>query len=210
MKTIITFCSALLLLGVPLMSGAATQLYQYTNAQGEPVFDYTLPSGQEQKGYKVIDSVTGEVIREVAPVLPPDQLAEKLRRDRAMRECRDELDRIYQLYGSEADIEYALQETLESIETRIGQLQANLRQARRERDRLRAQAVDAERGGREVSQSLSDNLQRSRSQIANLEGEIALREGERVSTRSRYDHERARFLDGTCPAPDSLADAGRG
>ncbi|MEQ8858286.1 MAG: hypothetical protein RIC56_06535 [Pseudomonadales bacterium] len=204
MKKIITLCCALLLLGAPLVA-ASSQLFQYTNAQGELEFNYTLPSGQEERGYKVIDPITGEVIRDVAPVLPPDQLAEKLRRDQVMRECRDELDRIYQLYGSEADIDYALQETLESLETRIGQLQANLRQARRERDRLRAQAVDAERGGRKVPQSLSDNLQRSRSQIATLEGEIELREGERETTRTRYDHERARFLDGTCPAPGAVA-----
>ncbi len=207
MKSTIAICATLLLLGGPLARGATGTMFQYVNEHGDPVFSYTLPSGQEERGYKVIDPVTGEVFKDVPPQLPPDQLAEKLRREQALKACRDELDRIYQLYGSETDIDYALQETLESLETRVGQLRTNLRQARRERDRLRAQAAEAERSGRGVSQGLAENLQRSRSQIANLEGEIAQREREQADTRARYAHERERFLDGTCPAPDALADA---
>lgn len=201
-----TIAMLLLLCGPPAL-GAAGSMFQYVNENGDPVYSYTLPSGQEERGYKIIDPVTGEVFKDVPAQLPPEQLAEKLRREAALKACRDELDRIYQLYGSESDIDYALQESLESLETRVGQLQANLRQARRERDRLRAQAAEAERSGRRVSQSLADNLQRSRSQIATLEGEIAQREQEQAATRTRYAHERERFLDGNCPAPETLADA---
>lgn len=206
MKTAIAICTTLLICcGSPVYAAAGT-MFQYVNENGDPVFSYTLPSGQEERGYKVIDPVTGEVFKNVPPQLPPEQLAEKVRREQALKACREELDRIYQLYGAESDIDYALQETLESLETRLGQLQANLRQARRERDRLRAQAAEAERSGRGVSQSLVDNLQRSRSQIATLEGEIAQREQEKASTRARYAHERERFLDGTCPMADAVAD----
>ena len=143
----------------------------------------------------------------VAPQLPPEQLAAKLRREKALQDCRDELDRIYQLYGTETDIEYALQETLGSLDTRIGQLQANLRQAHRERERLRTQAADAERTGREVGASLHENLQRSRSQIAALEAEIRQRGREQEAARARYAHELERFRDGTCPESETLAEA---
>lgn len=197
-----------LLVCVTVLGAASGVMYRFTNEQGDPVYSYTLPSGQAERGYQKIDPQTGHILETVAPKLPPAELAEKLRRERALKECRDELDRIYQLYSTEADIDYALEDTLESLETRIGQLQANLRQARRERDRLQSQAADAERAGRDIPQSLVDNLQRSGSQIETLEQEIGQREQAQEQALARYTHERERFRDGTCPSPKSVADRG--
>ncbi|MAT83665.1 MAG: hypothetical protein CMQ43_00910 [Gammaproteobacteria bacterium] len=187
---------------------ATAVMFEYENEAGDPVYSYTLPPGQAERGYRKVDPVTGQVLEEVAPALPPEELAAKLARERALAACEDELDRIYQLYGTERDIDYALNEALASLETRIGQLQANLRQARREQGRLRNQAAEAERAGREVSQSLTDNLARSQSQIATLEQEIAQREQEMDDARARYARELERFRDGTCPEPGTVADAG--
>ena len=208
MKTVIFAIAGLLLLTGARVTGATSVMYEFHNEAGDPVYAYTLPPGQERQGYKVIDAETGAIIKEVAPELPPEELAAKLAREQALRECNAELDRIYQLYGAEKDIDYALQESLESLDTRIGQLQANLRQARREQARLRNQAAEAERSGREISQALSDSIARSRSQIATLEREIEQREQEKVEARERYAYELARFRDGTCPEPETLADSG--
>jgi len=208
MKIVIATIAAFLLLTGAQVTGATSVLYQYDNAAGDPVFDYSLPPGQEKRGYKVIDPETGAVLEDHPPQLPPEELAAKLAREQALRECNAELDRIYQLYGSEQDIDYALQESLESLDTRIGQLQANRRQARREQSRLRSQAAEAERSGREVSQALADSIARARSQIATLEQEIAQREQAKTEARERYAYELARFRDGTCPPPETLADSG--
>ena len=206
MKRIFSVTAALLIVaavgGPAVPARAATAvMFEYENEAGDPVYSYTLPPGQAERGYRKIDPVTGQVLEEVAPALPPDELAAKQARERALAACEDELDRIYQLYGTERDIEYALNEALASLETRIGQLQANLRQARREQGRLRNQAAEAERAGREVSQSLTDNLARSQSQIATLEQEVAQREREKEEARARYARELERFRDGTCPEP---------
>ena len=213
MKRIVSVTAALVIVaavaGPAGYARAATAvMFEYENEAGDPVYSYTLPPGQAERGYRKIDPVTGQVLEEVAPALPPEELAAKQARERALAACEDELDRIYQLYGTERDIEYALNEALASLETRIGQLQANLRQARREQGRLRNQAAEAERAGREVSQSLTDNLSRGQSQIATLEQEIAQREREMEEARARYARELERFRDGTCPEPARAESAG--
>lgn len=205
MKTISAICVLLLLAGPA--SGGASVMYRYSNDDGDPVYSYTLPPDQARAGYQKIDAQTGRVLESVAPQLPPEELAQKVRREQAMQQCRDELDRIYQLYGTEADIDYALEETLASLDTRVTQLQANLRQATREQGRLRSQAADAERAGREVGRRLMANIERSRSQIETLEEEIEQRRREQEEARVRYARERERFRDGTCPEPGTLADA---
>lgn len=197
-------CSLLLLFAPS--PGMASVMYRFTNARGDPVYSDTLPPEQARAGYQRIDTETGQVLESVAPQLPPDELADKLRREQALKECRDELDRIYQLYGTEADIDHARTEALAALDTRVSQLQANLRQAEREQGRLRSQAADAERAGREIPARVLQNIEHGRSQIRTLQGEIAQRHEEQERAGARYARDLDRFRDGTCPG--TLADSG--
>lgn len=195
-----TVLAALLLLAAATTWAASgTVMFRFSNELGEPVYSYTLPPGQAAKGYDKVDVQTGRVLQTVAPQLPPDLLAEKLAREEALKACQDELDRIYQLYGREADIAQAEQQALASLDTRISQIQANLRQARREQERLRDQAADIERTGRQIPPALLENIRRSQSQISSLDTEIVQRRDEQDQARSRFEHELDRFRDGTCP-----------
>lgn len=178
---------------------AASVMYRFSNEAGDPVYSYTLPPGQVARGYQKVDMRTGRVLQSVAPQLPPDLLAQKLERERALQACQDELDRIYQLYGKESDIELAKSQALASLDTRINQLQANLRQARREQDSLRDQAADIERAGRQIPAVLLENMRRSESQIESLNTEIVQRRDEQDLAEQRFSHELARFRDGNCP-----------
>ncbi len=211
LATSLTFPAPLVLAALVLLAAAAcwaasgwaasgSVMYRFSNDLGEPVYSYTLPPGQAAKGYDKVDVQTGRVLQTVAAQLPPDLLAEKLAREEALRDCRDELDRIYQLYGREADIAQAEQQALASLDTRISQIQANLRQARREQDRLRDQAADIERSGRQIPAPLLENIRRSQSQISSLDIEIVQRRDEQDQARARFQHELERFRDGTCPA----------
>jgi hypothetical protein len=198
--------------GIPLLLlaasvGAAAVMYRFTNEHGDPVYSYTLPPSQAAHGYQKIDPHTGQVLESVAAQLPPDELAEKVRREQVLEECRNELDRIYNLYGSERDIDRALEHAIKSLDTRIDQLQANLRQARREQSRLQSQAADAERAGRELPRNLLRTIDGSRSQIETLSAEIEQRLREQDQARARYARETDRFRDGTCPEPGAIAEA---
>ena len=205
MKTV-TWLGLVLLLASA--AGAATVMYRFVNENGDPVYSYTLPSSQVRHGYQKIDPQTGRILETVEAELPPEQRREKLRREQAMRDCRQELDRIYNLYGSEQDIDRALADTLASLENRIDQLQANLRQAEVEQGRLQVQAADAERAGRDIPRRVLLNMEGGRAQIDTLAREIERRRQEQEQARTRFRRELARFRDGTCPEPGTLADAG--
>ena len=202
MKTRILVSTLVLLLSTPLPGFAANVMYKYTNDQGDRVFSYTLPPGQARHGYQKIELGTGKVLETVAPQLPPDELAEQQRREQALRDCRNELRRIYTLYGTERDIQHAEAQSLESLERRVGQLQANLAIAERERAVLQGQAADAERAGRQIPASLVDKIERSQAQIDALQAEVVQRRDEQDRAQQRYRRELERFRDGTCPEPE--------
>jgi chromosome segregation ATPase len=207
MKILTRSSIPLLLLLAASTVGAATVMYRFSNENGDPVYSYTLPSAQVKHGYQKIDARTGQVIESVAPQLAPEELAERLRMEQAMQECRDELERIYNLYGTERDIDHALEDTMTSLNNRITQLQANLQQAARELGRLQSQAADVERAGREMPPRLLRSIDRSRAQIEAFEGEVEQRQWEQDQARLRHRRELARFRDGTCPEPGTLAEA---
>ncbi len=188
------------LLSTWLVAAAAADsvMFKFTDQRGDVVYSYTLPPGQARLGYQKVDVSTGQVVESVAPQLPPEELAEQLRREEALNACRAELARLHALYGSEQDIGHAEREALDSLERRIAQIQGNLALARQEQERLSARAADAERAGRPVSQSLLDKLQRSQSQIRTLMREVEQRRAEQNEARTRYARELQQFRDGDC------------
>lgn len=189
--------------------GASTGgvMFKFRTAEGNVVYSYTLPPGQARLGYEKVDLGSGKVIETVAPQLPPAELEARLRRERAMADCRDELERLYALYGTENDIAIAEREAVDALERRIGQIQSNAARVRRELERLRDQAADAERSGTQVSGTLLERIRGNEAQVDQLENEIAQRRTEQAQTRQRFQRERERFQDGRCPAPGSVARA---
>jgi chromosome segregation ATPase len=197
---------ALLVLAIGMSApAAAAVMFKYRNADGDVVYSYTLPPGQARLGYEKVEIGTGKVLETVAAQLPPAELEARQRRERAMAECRNELERIYALYGSERDIAAAEHDAVDTLEKRIVQIQGNLARQRRELERLRGQAADAERAGNQVSGVLLDRIGSSQSQLDQLENEIAQRRREQDEARARYQRERERFQDGRCPAPEAMA-----
>lgn len=191
----------MMLLGAAHAATPGSVMFRYMSSDGNVVYSYTLPPGQARHGYDRVDMKSGTVLERVSPQLPPEQMAEKLRREQAMKACHDELERIYALYGSERDIEHARQQELESLERRITQVQANLTQARREQDRLNGQAADVERAGSQIPQSLLAKIERGLSQIQTLEREIGQRRTAQDLARARFQRDLDRFRDGSCPEP---------
>jgi hypothetical protein len=193
--------AALLLSALSVTAAAANVMYRYSDAEGNRVFSYTLPADQARRGYEKVDLKTGQV-ETVAPELPPEALALQLQRDRAIADCRIELQRIYQLYSSERDIGRAQAVAVDSLEKRVSQIQDNIALAERELDHLQKQAANAERAGRAVAADLVATIERRQSQIEVLHQDVAQRRDERNQAEQRYRRELERFRDGTCPEPD--------
>jgi hypothetical protein len=204
MKTTPLIGAALLLSVLSVTAAAAATadvMYRYSDAEGNQVFSYTLPADQARRGYDKVELTTGQV-ETVAPELPPEALALQLQRDRAIADCRIELQRIHALYSSERDIDSAQAVAVESLEKRVSQIQDNLALAERELDHLQKQAANAERAGRAVAADLVATIERRQSQIEVLHQDVAQRRDEQNQAEQRYRRELERFRDGTCPEPD--------
>jgi hypothetical protein len=201
MKTAPLIGAALLLSALSVTAAAANVMYRYSDAEGNRVFSYTLPADQARRGYEKVDLKTGQV-ETVAPELPPEALALQLQRDRAIADCRIELQRIYALYSSERDIVRAQSVAVDSLEKRVSQIQDNIALAERELDHLQKQAANAERAGRAAAADLVATIERRQSQIEVLHQDVAQRRDERNQADQRYQRELERFRDGTCPEPD--------
>lgn len=187
--------SVLVALTLPAHAG---QLYRFTNADGGVELSSSVPNSRVPFGYDVIDSRSGRLLRKVDPQLTPAEAAAKAERERRIGVCAIAQRRVQTMYESDADINDAETKTLQSLETRIVNAQANLTHLRNQRSKLEDQAARLERNGTGVTPVLVGNLDRANTQITNLELEIAHRRQEQDDARAGYEQDRAIFALGDC------------
>ncbi len=190
-------CLTLSLAG-PVDAGGG-RLYRYKNPDGSLVISQVIPGDKVARGYDVIDATTGRLLERVPPQLTAEQLAVKQARDRERQVCMDDLERVKTLYSAEQEIDRALEEALESIDSRIKNAEANLTQLRSEQRKFEKEAAQLERTGGALSDMLESNIKRTKIQIETLEGEITQRHKEKDAARERFAADREIFHRGRCP-----------
>ena len=184
----------------------AARLYRYLNAKGITEISRSVPNDRVKHGYEVIDSMSGRVLDIIAPELSPEEADAQARRERELAACEAAVGRVRSLYQSIEDINYAEKQSLRSIETRISNAQANLAHVRNQQRELEDQAAMMERAGNEPTAMLMANIERAKSQILTLQGEIDSRNEDKDSSQSRFDEDRRLFAQESC----LLAIAGKG
>lgn len=198
-----TLCGLAMVLLVPVADAA--RLYRFKNSDGVWVISSSIPTDRVAFGYALVDE-TGRVIEEVAPQ-PSEEEAKVFLAKRDARRAREEaIRRIDLLYGSEADIDYALRKALRSIDTSIANTEANILHLRSQRQRLEDQAARIERAGNQIDQSLVDNIGALDTQINTLEIELQKRQEQKDVERERHAKDRTLFRE--VYGYDSSASAG--
>ena len=178
-----------LAIALPLLATQAANAatYRWVDSNGQLQFSDTLPSAAAANGYKVIDSGTGQVIREVAP----RKTAEEKAREEAQRQAEEEArlaeaaerkhnQVLMALYGSVEDIEQARDSRLARLDARIRRLESSTarmeEKARnnpndgsyaRDLKNLKASLEDARAERNEVEQRFEQDIQRFRGLKAN-------------------------------------------
>lgn len=189
------------LCGLGLLIGAlnvhAAQLFRYKDANGVTVLSYTIPNDRVPFGYDVVDEF-GALLKRIPPQLSETAYREKLAREAAQQECRKTLERVKKLYQTEADIEYALNKGLESIDQSISNIRANLQVATTQRKDLEAEAAQLDISGRKISNSLLDNIERAKVQERNFQEEIEKRFADKLRLRQTNEFDRAVFAMTNC------------
>ena len=113
----------------------AGHLYRYKNDEGFWVISGSIPAERVTQGYRIIDEA-GRVVEEIAPQMSPEEARAHLAALEEQRKREEEIRRINLLYGSEEDIDHALNKALRSIDTSIANTQANIIQLRGQRQSL--------------------------------------------------------------------------
>tara|TARA_R100000306_G_C4382343_1_gene146457 strand:- start:24513 stop:25319 length:807 start_codon:yes stop_codon:yes gene_type:complete len=172
------------LLAPPLQ--AEVVYYRYKDANGMTVLGSSVPPELARQGYQVVN-IRGRVIREIAPALTEDELAEKERLQREAAEARRkqierrEQDRaLLQLYRTPADAERARDRRLQELDALIQFKKNHLSSLSKDLSQYEAKAAEIERLGRQIPQAVLIDIDRTQKSIGTLETEIM--EAERQAT----------------------------
>lgn len=173
-------------------TASAAKLYRYQNDDNGWVIASSVPSDRVKNGYQVVDE-TGRLVEEVAPQRSPEAAAAYIAELEAAQAREEAVRRINLLYGSEADIDYALQKALLSIDNSMANTTANVRQLQAQRQRLETQAARIERAGNRLSNDMVANITTLSEQISNLEMEMEQRVQQKDVERERHARDRELF-----------------
>lgn len=194
---------ALLLMGL-LIPAHAARFFRYEDENGVVVLSHTIPNERVKYGYEIVDE-TSRVLQVIAPQLSEEAYREKMAYEAAVEKCNAAVSRVRGLYRSVEDIHYAEVKAIESLDTQINNLKANLSHIKNQREDLEGQAAQMDIAGRQISKSLLEAIDAAKAQEANLADQIRARETEKLEVVEAYDFDQAVFELENCdqglPAP---------
>lgn len=165
-------------------------MYRYVDSRGVTVMDTQgVPPEYAGKGYEVLNQ-RGRVIQ----VVPPAPTADEIRQAQAAKVQADADAQLTHLYSSIADIDRARARRLAELDALIAVAQGNAQGLAAQQSALQSQAADQERAGRQVAQTLLDQLDDLRDQQQNLKGEILRSQTVREQADAAFGVDRARLL----------------
>ena len=130
------------------------------------------------------------LIERVEPQMSDAEYEAKLQREKAQRECERAVIRARRLYQSQEDIDYAEQQAMQSLETRLTNTRANLAVVHNQRKDFESTAAQFDVAGKSIPKVLLDNIDRAAAQARNLEREIELRDQERIKLKDEFAYDR--------------------
>jgi hypothetical protein len=179
------------------VSADARELFRYKNENGSLVLSHTIPNERVKAGYDIVDEY-GNLVRRVAPQLSETAYKEKLRREKMVADCSKFLDRVRKLYQIEADIVYAEQSGLESIDQSILNTRAKLGVMATQREEFELQAAQLDISGQAIPKALLENIDSAKAQEQNLADEVDKRLGDKVDLSKTIEFDRLVFGLDTC------------
>ncbi|WP_062264532.1 hypothetical protein [Endozoicomonas arenosclerae] len=154
---LLAVCLTALTLSAPVM---AQNLYRYINSQGNPVIATTLPSGQADKGYEVIDK-HGRVIQIVPAKRDANQqaaLAQEEARLKSIQSRRERDRELMRLYSTPDEARSALQRKISEMQIQIELLQGTSLRIRNLLNSKRQESDNLKKANKEVPEVLSDEI----------------------------------------------------
>ncbi|MHB1245717.1 MAG: DUF4124 domain-containing protein [Sulfuriferula sp.] len=197
----------MMIFGLALPAQAA--MYKWVDGQGHIHYGDTLPQQATGRANVELDK-QGLTIKKNAGALTPEQ--RQLRADELLRQQQEQLVKTEQkqrdtallnTYTSPAEIDLARDRNLEQAKAAIKGSQTRLIQLRTQQAQLGQKIAVATRNQRPVPAHLAAATDAKAREIAQLERAIAQKNKEIAGIQSRFDADKARFIELTGPARPS-------
>ncbi|MDQ2076711.1 hypothetical protein [Marinimicrobium sp. ABcell2] len=166
--------------------------YRYTNERGVTVINDRIPPEYVSKGYEVV-TISGTVVRTVEPT-PSREERERRAEERRLAEEQEQYDaELRRRYSTVDDIRSAKNRRLTTLQSNIDILEGNVSGVRTRTRTLEMRAASMERSGREVSESVLENLATLTREEEELLDQIEQRKVEYRETEASFERDIARF-----------------
>jgi hypothetical protein len=179
--------------GVQADESSGMVLYRYVDSRGVTVLDRQgVPAEYAGKGYEVLNQ-RGRVIQAVPPAPTADEAREAQAAAQAAKVQSDADAQLLHLYSSVTDVDRARTRKLAELDALISVAQGNIQGLTTQQGALQSQAADQERAGRQVPQSLIDQMNDVRDQQQNLKVDILRYQTARQQADAEFAQDRARL-----------------
>nr|WP_314575672.1 DUF4124 domain-containing protein [uncultured Pseudomonas sp.] len=179
--------------GVQADQSSGMVLYRYVDSRGVTVLDRQgVPAEYAGKGYEVLNQ-RGRVIQTVPPAPTADEAREAQAAAQAAKVQSDADAQLLHLYSSVTDVDRARTRKLAELDALISVAQGNIQGLTTQQGALQSQAADQERAGRQVPQSLIDQMNDVRDQQQNLKVDILRYQTARQQADAEFAQDRARL-----------------
>jgi len=178
--------------GVQADDSPGIMFYRYIDSRGVTVMDRQVPAEYSGKGYEVLNQ-RGRVIQVVPPAPTAAEMREAQAAAQAAKVQADADAQLLHLYSSLTDVDRARTRKLSELDALISVAQGNIQGLAAQQGALQGQAADQERAGRQVPQSLIDQMSDVRDQQQNLKADILRYQATRKQADADFAQDRARL-----------------
>jgi hypothetical protein len=198
-----------LLMGALLISLSAesAKMYKWVDENGKVHYSDKVPPDQVKHARQEL-SAQGVVKEEIDRALTPEERAaraEEIKRQKELAEqqrlekerLEKERNQILRSYSSADQIRRLKQERVNALMRNIQMAEENLVIQKKNEQDLLQRAADKERSGQVVSENFLNQMQQVKDQIAYQKQFIIDKTAEIETTKTKYDHELAKFLEYT-------------
>lgn len=175
--------------GLATSSALASTMYRYKDESGRMVISNTVPSESSTRGYEILNS-KGRVVDVVEPAPTDEEIAareaEKQRKAQAEKQRQEDAE-LLRTFSHPDDAVRALRRKLQERESLVQLKRGNISVIESQLEEQQSKAADLERAGREVPEHLTTRIDRLRSQIREIEKEIAVQNMETEAIRESFE-----------------------
>lgn len=178
-------------LGMAISLNAEAKLYKWVDANGTTHYGETIPP--EYADRNAVELNNGRIAKRPTKVeaekLPEkDPVAEKARMEAKRRD-----NALLNTYSTEEEIDLARDRNLQQVVARTTSYAMLLKSAQENMDSLQQELETRKKQGREVPQSLKDDLAEAKVRIAKTQGDLDASNKEQADVKARYAADKVRY-----------------